>query len=175
MIARAIAEDTRDEAWLLNSSRPLAGGRRRPPPKEVARARGVGLAGTAQVPLRLVPGGAQHPEAWCGGRWPRRPRCDSRGALESTKPNRHRCPPAEADWGRTVGFLDAIAGSQGLRCRHPTPPLVERTRMASQSPRDPVTDHLLTPQNAAWWSSTTNRARCRPSPRWTASCWSTTS
>src|SRR5260370_8371499 len=33
--------------------------------KGVARARGVGLAGTAQVPLRLVPGGAQHPEAWC--------------------------------------------------------------------------------------------------------------
>jgi hypothetical protein len=26
---------------------------------------------------------------------------------------------------------------------------VEKIRMASQSPRDPVTDHLLTPQNAA--------------------------
>src|SRR5437879_2780114 len=31
----------------------------------------------------------------------------------------------------------------------PNAPLVERTRMASQSPRDPVTDHLLTPQNSA--------------------------
>ena len=71
------------------------------------------------------------------------------GRSNPRNPNRYRWPAAEADWGRTVGFLDAIAGSQGLRCRHPTPPLVERTRMASQSPRDPVTDHLLTPQNAA--------------------------
>jgi hypothetical protein len=64
----------------------------------------------------------------------------TRGALESRKPQSTPVPGAEADWGRTVGFLDAIAESQGPRCRHPTPSLVERTRMASQSPRDTVAD-----------------------------------